>query len=73
MKRHDPKKVIKACRVSFEGNSDIETAKIVKVAPITVSNWRKLDIWKQTEKALIEATIQTETETLLKRKKKNKS
>lgn len=69
----NPKQIVKACRLRFEGNSDEKTAKILKVHPVTIARWRKLDLWKETEKSLIEATIQTETETLLKRKKKNKS
>ena len=72
MRRHNPKKVIKACCLSFEGKTDREVAKILQVAPITISNWRKLDIWKQAEQGLIAAEIQKQTGNSSKRDKKQK-
>lgn len=72
MRRHSPKQVIKACCLSFEGHADREVAKRMKVAPVTISNWRKLDTWKQTEQALIAAAIRKETENIIKREKKQK-
>ena len=72
VRRHNPKQIIKACCISFEGKTDREVAKILQVAPVTISNWRKLDIWKQTEQGLIAVEIQKQTENIRKRDKKQK-
>lgn len=52
--------IIKACCLSFKGNTDSKVAEILGVSSPTISHWRKLPIWKQTEEKLIEKTIDNE-------------
>ena len=58
MKRLDPKQILEACKLSFDGMTGAEIAKKLKVNPNTISRWRKLTLWKEMEQKLIEAEIQ---------------
>ena len=54
-RRFGSKKVLQACEMSFEGLSNRKIADILHVTETTVSNWRKLEIWKDFEAELIQA------------------
>ena len=54
------KKVVQACRLSYEGNLDKKISEELDVSVSTISRWRQLALWKETENKLIEATIQVE-------------
>ena len=54
-KRASQKQVLNACRMSFEGISNREIAVMYQVTEATVSNWRKLKIWREFEAELVDA------------------
>lgn len=58
MKRLDLKQILEACKLSFDGMTGTEIAKELQVNPNTISRWRKLAVWKEMERKLIEAEIQ---------------
>lgn len=66
MEKLNPKQIIKACRLSFQGDSDEKVAKKVKVHKSTIIRWRKLELWQKMEQQLLEAAMQEETEKALK-------
>lgn len=66
MPKHNPKQIIKACRLCFQGDSNQKIAKKVNVHKSTITQWRKLDLWKQMEKQLIEAAMEEEAKKALK-------
>ena len=53
-------KVIRACHLSFQGTPDSTISSELEVHPATISRWRQLPLWKQTEESLIEKTIDQE-------------
>ena len=56
MPKHTSKKqILNACRMSFEGISNREIAKMFDVTEATVSNWRKQEIWQDFEAELVDA------------------
>lgn len=55
------KQVIRACRLSFQGNTDEDIANELKVHAATISRWRQLPLWQQTHSKLIEITIDEES------------
>ena len=55
--RRNPNKIVKTCILCFEGTPDIEVAKLMGTTGATITRWRKLELWKQTEERLIEKTI----------------
>ena len=57
MKRLDLKQILEACKLSFDGMTGTEIAKKLQVNPNTISRWRKLAVWKEMERKLIEAEI----------------
>ena len=54
-KRVSTKQLLIACQMSFEGKSNREIASELGFTEATVSNWRKLEIWKEFEAELIDA------------------
>ena len=54
-KRVSTKQLLIACQMSFEGKSNREIASELGFSEATVSNWRKLEIWKEFEAELIDA------------------
>ena len=44
-----------ACQMSFDGKSNREIATTLGFTEATVSNWRRLEIWKEFEAELIDA------------------
>lgn len=62
-KRTSPKQLLDACRMSFEGVSNSEIAVKYDVNEATVSNWRKLELWKEFEGELVKAYKQQVLET----------
>ena len=66
-KRVSTKQLLIACQMSFEGKSNREIASKLGFSEATVSNWRKLEIWKEFEAELIDAykqqALSLETET----------
>ena len=54
-KRVSTKQLLIACQMSFEGKSNREIAKELGFTEATVSNWRKLELWKEFEAELIDA------------------
>lgn len=66
MEKLNPKQIIKACRLSFQGDSDEKVAKKIKVHKSTIIRWRKLELWQKMEQQLLEAAMQEETEKALK-------
>ena len=54
-KRVSTKQLLIACQMSFEGKSNREIATELGFTEATVSNWRKLEIWKEFEVELIDA------------------
>ena len=49
------KQLLMACQMSFEGKSNREIANELGFSEATVSNWRKLQIWKEFEAELVDA------------------
>ena len=66
MERLNPKQIIKACRLSFQGESDQKVANKLKVHKSTIPRWRKHELWQKTEAQLIETTIKAQAEKVLK-------
>lgn len=58
MKRLALKQILEACKMSFDGMTYAEIAKKLEVNPNTISRWRKLMLWKEMERKLIEAEIE---------------
>ena len=54
-RRVSKKQVLIACQMSFEGKGNREIAKELGFSEATVSNWRKLEIWKEFESELVDA------------------
>ena len=54
-KRVSTKQLLIACQMSFEGKSNRDIASELGFTEATVSNWRKLEIWKEFEAELIKA------------------
>ena len=54
-RRVSTKQLLIACQMSFEGNSNREIADKLGFNETTVSNWRKLELWKEFEAELIDA------------------
>ena len=54
-KRVSTKQLLTACQMSFDGKSNREIASELGFTETTVSNWRKLEIWKEFEAELIDA------------------
>ena len=54
-KKMSPKQILMACQMSFDGKSNTEIAKQFDVKDVTVSNWRKLEIWQEFEAELVDA------------------
>ena len=54
-RRVSTKQLLIACQMSFEGKSNREIASELGFTETTVSNWRKLEIWKEFEAELIDA------------------
>lgn len=66
MPKHNPKQIIKACRLCFQGEKDKKIANKLQIHPATLTKWRKLELWQKTEAQLIETTIQAQAEKVLK-------
>lgn len=66
MPKHNPKQIIKACRLCFQGDTDKKIAHKLQVHTTTITNWRKLQLWQKTEAQLIETTIKAQAEKVLK-------
>ena len=49
------KQILMACQMSFEGKSNSEIAAQFDVKDVTISNWRKLEIWQEFEAELVDA------------------
>ena len=47
------KRILEACRMSFEGKSNEEISNIFNVTPSTVSRWRQHSLWLEFESELI--------------------
>ena len=58
MRIYNPKLIIKAAKLAFEGNTHEKIAKQLKINPNTITNWRKTDIWKKTQDKLVEVYIE---------------
>ena len=54
-KRVSTKQLLMACQMSFDGKGNREIASTFGFTEATVSNWRKLEIWKEFEAELIDA------------------
>ena len=54
-RRVSKKQVLIACQMSFEGKANREIAHELGFSEATVSNWRKLEIWKEFEAELVDA------------------
>ena len=54
-RRVSTKQLLIACQMSFEGKSNREIAEALGFTEATVSNWRKLEVWKEFEAELIDA------------------
>ena len=54
-RRVSTKQLLIACQMSFEGKSNREIADTLGFTETTVSNWRKLEIWREFEAELIDA------------------
>ena len=54
-KRVSVKQILMACQLSFDGKANRDIAKMFDVSEATVSNWRKLEMWKDFEAELIDA------------------
>ena len=54
-RRFSAKQILMACQMSFDGKGNREIANEFSVTEATVSNWRKLAIWKEFETELIDA------------------
>ena len=53
-KRMDTKKICNACRLHFRGEKLQNIARLLDVAPGTITRWRKTQIWKDFEAKLID-------------------
>ena len=51
------RKIIRACALAFEGKKASKIAKALKVSEVTVSRWRKTELWQKTEASLLEKEI----------------
>ena len=56
--RVQPKKLLTACQMSFEGKRNKEIAEVLRVSEATISRWRKHDLWIEFELELIAAQKQ---------------
>ena len=54
-RRVSTKQLLIACQMSFEGKGNREIANELGFTETTVSNWRKLEVWKEFEAELIDA------------------
>ena len=54
-RRVSTKQLLIACQMSFDGKGNREIANELGFTETTVSNWRKLEIWKEFEAELIDA------------------
>lgn len=61
-KRLNPKKIIQACRLHFNGDSLTDIAVLLDVAKTTLSRWRKTQIWIDYEAKLIDEWEQRQHE-----------
>ena len=60
--KHRSQKIIRACQMAFNGKTNKQVADVFDVSPTTVSNWRKSELWHETENALIAAEKQAAVE-----------
>ncbi len=63
MRKRKPKLIIQACILDFEGTPYEQIAEQLKINKGTITNWRKTDIWKQTEAKLVDAYIEKSVNT----------
>ena len=61
-KRLNPKLICQACLLHFRGDTLKDIAVMLKVAPGTLSRWRKTQIWQDYEAKLIDEWHQQQHE-----------
>ena len=49
------KQILMACRIAFDGKSNHDFAKPMGSSEVTVSSWRKTELWQEFESELVEA------------------
>ena len=54
----NPKLILHACHLSFDGCTDKEIEKKLGITPQSISNWRKTELWQEFEVELITAEKQ---------------
>lgn len=54
-KKMGQKQILTACQMAFEGKSNAEIAEVFDVKDVTISSWRKLEIWQEFEAELVDA------------------
>lgn len=55
----NPKKIIEACIMSFQGTPDKIIANELEIHTSTLSRWRSLDLWQQTHDHLVNNFIES--------------
>lgn len=59
MRQAKKKLILEACKLSFEGKTDTEAAKILGVNVSALWRWRKTTLWQEFEDELIDAHKQS--------------
>ena len=54
----NPKLILHACHLSFDGCTDKEIEKKLGITPQSISNWRKTELWQEFQAELIAAEKQ---------------
>lgn len=57
MPSRNQQKVVDACTYAFRGMKASKIAKKLKVSEVTISRWRKTEIWQKREARLLEKAI----------------
>ena len=59
MRQMNKKMVLAACKLSFDGKTDLQIAQTMDLHVSAVSRWRKTRLWQEFERELIDAHKQS--------------
>jgi len=59
MRQSKQKLILEACKLSFEGKTHAEIAKILDTHVSVLTRWRQTDLWKEFQQELIETHKQS--------------